>query len=86
MALNNDQQPQYELLLAKAIQSTGRLINCKPFALKDLFEEVEWKSIARGPRLQLGRLFKHEVQCGRVPGIEHCGQPDGSPNLYRKVS
>ena len=75
----------YEILIAKAIQVTGRITSASEFTLRSLFNSEEWSMLGKGEKLQLGRLFKYEVLNGRVPGIVFAGKPKGGSNMYRKT-
>ena len=68
----------------KAIRTTDSLNNGFVFCVKDLFEGVEWTSLAKGDRLKFGKYFKNEVIEGHVPNVVFMGKSDNNSAKYRK--
>ena len=49
------------VLLDKAVNETGELIDGEVFLLCDLFKGYEWNRISRNTRLLLGTLFLNKI-------------------------
>lgn len=72
-----------DALLEHAIATAISVEANRPFVLKDLFTGVEWNSIGKGARLNLGREFKRRVHSGSVPTVQHYSDPaNGRANQY----
>ena len=74
----------YEELIALANQRIGALRRGATFELRELIEPARWEVFPKGDRQMAGRLFKREVQEGRVPGVIHLETPKGQSNKYQK--
>ena len=55
--------------LDRARKKIVLLPNGRQFELKELFEEVDWKTLSRGERIMFGKFFANEVREGNIPNI-----------------
>lgn len=74
-----------ELWMGRARESIQKLETGTPFALKDLFEGVEWRKLEKGDRLGFGKYFKNAVLSGTVSHVEYIGKLQNNSASYRKL-
>ncbi len=69
---------------ANALAKIGQLKKGTVFEVKELFEEVVWKSLSRGDRIEFGRYFANETREGRVPLIASLERGKNNHSRYVK--
>lgn len=75
----------YEVWVNKAIMKIGELAAETTFVLKDLFTGVEWDTLERGEKTNLGRRFKANVDNKKISNIIVIDSPKGTSTTYKKV-
>lgn len=76
---------EYERWIQQAIQKINDLPAGQVFMLKDLFDGIEWSTLQRGQRHHLGRMFKNEVNQGRICNVVIIPSPAGTASTYQKL-
>ena len=75
----------YQTWVNKALLKIGELDEGSTFVLKDLFPGVEWHTLARGEKLNLGRKFKANVDSKIIPYVVIVDSPKGTSTTHKKV-
>lgn len=55
------------------------------FEVKDLFQDVEWKTLSNGDRIKFGKDFKNEVTDGRISGVQYLGKKKNNHANYIRL-
>lgn len=75
----------YEVWINKAIMKIGELEGETTFVLKDLFTGVEWSTLERGEKTNLGRKFKANVDNKKISNVIVIDSPKGTSTTYKKI-
>lgn len=54
------------------------------FEVKELFEEVDWKTLSRGERVMFGKVFANEVREGKITDIIALERGKNNHSKYEK--
>lgn len=74
-----------EYWFQKALDGVERTEAGTVFVLKELFQGIEWNSLAKGDRLKFGGHFKTKVTTGKVPNVKYIGKAQNNSAQYIKV-
>lgn len=69
---------------ARALTKIERLEKGTTFEIKELFEEINWKSLSKGERIVFGKFFANEAREGRVPQVASLERGKNNHSRYVK--